>query len=201
MSRGSGSLACSSGGGRSWSRRLLPPAAALVIAVGTARPATADTVNVTIANLAFDPATATVQMTAGEPGFPEAHAHVMWTMDDSSTQHTVTFENIRLASSGPLSTGQRHDANFTFSGTFPYRCTIHPNETGTVVVTPPVAAPATSAVAPPRAEARDAPVDEQESGAEVAPFVIGGAVVAGTAGLVWIQVRRRRTGATGRARS
>ena len=61
-------------------------------------------------------------------------------MSDSATEHTVTFDDPRLGSSGRLATGQAHNVVFSNPGTFGYRCTIHPAMTGTVVVTAPTSA-------------------------------------------------------------
>jgi plastocyanin len=98
-------------------------------------PAQAETANVNIINMTFSPQTVQVGATAGEPGFPDLHAHVNWVMSDSATEHTVTFDDPRLGSSGRLATGQAHNVVFPDPGTFAYRCTIHPAMTGTVVIT------------------------------------------------------------------
>jgi len=109
-------------------------AAALVVLPG--RPADAATVRVTAADLSFTPQTARVLLTEGEPGFPSPHAHVVWTMGDAE-EHTITFDDTSLPSSGPLGPGRIHDAVLTRAGTFSYRCLIHPSMTGTVVVIAP----------------------------------------------------------------
>lgn len=56
---------------------------------------------------------------------------VIWVQDDS-TIHTVTDAGV--FDSGPLSRGQRYSHTFRTSGTYTYRCTVHPAMTGTVTV-------------------------------------------------------------------
>lgn len=153
----------------------------LTVVVATAGPALAAT-EVTAANLAFAPASAPVQMVAGEPGYPAPHGHVVWTNTDPSAAHTVTFDDARLRSSGPLASGQRHEVVVEAAGTFAYRCTIHPGMTGTLVVSP-----APAPVAEPAADAA-----EPDAGSSVPPAAAL-VVAAGATGLVWFLVRRRST--------
>lgn len=92
------------------------------------------TVNVTIQDFAYAPATLSV--TKGQT--------VVWTNKGPSA-HTVTsdaatFDSGNLAP--PAGTGYNATAGQTFAftftqtGTFPYHCTLHPQMTGTVTVTP-----------------------------------------------------------------
>lgn len=171
------------------SRWRLPAAlaAALAAVVVVAPPAGAATVEATIAGLAFVPATAPLQMDAGEAALPEPHGHVRWTNADPGSEHTVTFDDPRLVSSPRLATGQVHEVLFLMVGTFAYRCTIHPAMTGTVVVSP---AP------PPRSAAADGTSRgaraEGGSGSGVVPLVIGSGGLAAAAVVLWLLFRRRR---------
>ena len=76
---------------------------------------------VSIANFAFNPASATVS----------SGGTVTWTNTDS-TAHTVTFDS--GPDCGNLANGATKTATFSQAGTFPYHCTIHPNMKGTVTV-------------------------------------------------------------------
>jgi len=79
---------------------------------------------VTIKDLAFTPATASVP----------TGSKVTWTNNDT-TAHTVTFDD-GSADSGNLAAGATFDQTFTTAGTFAYHCTIHSQMKGTVTVTP-----------------------------------------------------------------
>ena len=79
------------------------------------------TAAVTIADFAYDPATANV--TVGST--------VTWTNDDN-VPHTVTFDG--GADSGSMGTGATFQQTFNEAGTFAYGCTIHPSMSGTVSV-------------------------------------------------------------------
>lgn len=161
-----------------------------VIVAGSGGTAQAETASVTITDVAFAPATAPVQMAVGEPGLPASHAHVVWTVTDPVGEHTVTFDDPVVVSSGSLRAGQRHEALFSSPGTFAYRCTIHPAMTGTVVVSPP---PAGSGAPPPASTpgAEEATQDDG-SGSPVVALVLGVSVVAVAAALCWFLLRRRR---------
>jgi plastocyanin len=170
---------------------VLATGAAVVV---PAPPAQAETVNVIAANLAFSPASVTVQLTGNEPGFTALHAHVIWTMTDPSAEHTVTFEDPRLVSSERLANGRRHEAVIPMAGTFAYRCTIHPAMTGSVTVVPGPPEAATT-TAPPESSGgvegrRSGSGSDSETGA--APVIIGAVVLAGLAGLLWLLLRGRR---------
>jgi plastocyanin len=73
-------------------------------------------------NLAFDPATVTIQ--AGES--------VTWTNQDSMN-HTVVADNGEFES-GALANGATFSFKFDQAGTYTYHCSIHPSMAGTVVV-------------------------------------------------------------------
>jgi len=77
---------------------------------------------VDISNFSFNPGTLTVKV--GDT--------VTWTNNDSAT-HTVTA-NDNSFDSANLASGASFSHTFSKAGTYPYRCTIHPNMTGTIVV-------------------------------------------------------------------
>jgi plastocyanin len=84
------------------------------------------TKSVTIKNFAFGLASITVKV----------GSTVAWTNGDQD-QHTVTSQG----SGGPLRSAtinnrETYKYTFTKTGSYAYRCTIHPFMTGTVVVTP-----------------------------------------------------------------
>ena len=80
-------------------------------------------ISVAIKNFAFAPASATVA-----PG-----GTVTWTNGDSA-DHTVTFDDAKVTSSGNLGNAATFAATFPAAGSFPYRCAIHPSMKGTVTV-------------------------------------------------------------------
>ena len=57
---------------------------------------------------------------------------VTWVWSDTTAQHNVTF-NDPLLSSQTQSTGL-HSIVFQTAGTFNYTCTVHPGQTGSIVV-------------------------------------------------------------------
>lgn len=161
--------------------------AATIVSVLSAQPAQAETPPVAMRGLAFVPATVAVQQVAGEPGFPEAHGHVVWTNEDPDTVHTVTFDDPRLVSSGRLATGQRHEAVLSLTGSFTYRCTIHPSMTGTLEVAPAAAGTATTLTT-----AQGPPTGDGDGGSDGgAALVVRGVGLAAAVGLGWFLVRRR----------
>ena len=81
---------------------------------------TSNTVNIN--QMKFTPNSITV--TAGTT--------VTWTNTDNMT-HTVT-STTGVFNSGNLPSGNNFSFKFTTAGTFPYKCTIHPSMTGTVIV-------------------------------------------------------------------
>ena len=80
------------------------------------------TKSVEIANFAFSPAVITVKV----------GATVTWTNKDEDA-HTVAITS--AAVSKPLQSGDSYAHTFDQPGTYSYRCTIHPNMRGMVVVT------------------------------------------------------------------
>lgn len=84
---------------------------------------TSNTSGVTIAGMAFSPATITVKKGTS----------VTWTNNDS-VSHTVTGNN-GGPNSSTLGNGQSYSFTFNTTGTFKYICAIHPSMTGTVIVT------------------------------------------------------------------
>ena len=109
-------------------RRALPIGFVLVLA--SAQGAMAATVNVSIMNNAFSPATLTT--------IPGNTVH--WTNNEISTSHTVTSDGIdaccpngpALFQSGTLSPGQTFDFLFVAGGQYKYHCSIHTFMKGTV---------------------------------------------------------------------
>lgn len=75
-----------------------------------------------IQNSAFTPNTLTVPL----------NTTIIWTNKDAVT-HTVT-SNSDLFDSGNIGNGGVYKHQFTVSGTYSYRCTIHPSMTGTIIV-------------------------------------------------------------------
>ncbi len=77
---------------------------------------------VIVNNMAFTPSSISVA----------AGTTVVWTNTDMIT-HTVT-STTGAFDSGNLPAGSTYSFKFSTKGTFPYKCTIHPNMTGTVTV-------------------------------------------------------------------
>lgn len=75
-----------------------------------------------IQNSAFNPSSLTVPL----------NTTIIWTNKDGVT-HTVT-SNSDLFDSGNIGNGGVYKHQFTVSGTYSYRCTIHPSMTGTIIV-------------------------------------------------------------------
>jgi plastocyanin len=177
----------------SWRPALALTAAVLAIIV-SAVPAQAVTVDISIAGFAFSPPSAPMQLAGGEPGYTSPHVHVVWTMNDPGTEHTVTFDDPRLVSSEHLVTGQRYEVVLYTPGTFTYRCTIHPKMTGALVVSPAAAEPTTSpAPAGPSAQGSAALAPSStSSGPGPWLLLVGIAVAAGTAGAGLALLGRRR---------
>jgi plastocyanin len=87
-----------------------------------AAPAPANSALVDIKNIAFNPNKVTVKV--GQT--------IAWKFDDGTIAHNVTFSS--FASNDQTSGYYTH--TFNTAGTFQYRCTIHSDMDGTVVVTP-----------------------------------------------------------------
>lgn len=73
--------------------------------------------------MAFTPSVITVS----------AGTTITWTNNDGVI-HNVTSNTAGLFSSGSLSPNGTYSHLFSTAGTFPYKCTIHPSMTGSVVV-------------------------------------------------------------------
>lgn len=87
-----------------------------------AAPAPPNSALVIIKDIAFNPHTVTIKV--GQT--------VAWKFDDGTIAHNVSFTN--FASNDQTSGYYTH--TFNTAGTFQYRCTIHSDMDGTVVVTP-----------------------------------------------------------------
>lgn len=154
-----------------------------------ALPARAADQSVTIANLAFSPATVSVNV--GDS--------VTWTHQDSGIPHTVTADSGAF-NSGQLNSGQSFSQTFTSAGTVTYHCDIHPTMTGSVVV----AAASGGATTPPASgtqEAQEGTAVPPATGTGLSPerdrsslplWVMGAgmAIVLGAAGSVVLSTRR-----------
>jgi plastocyanin len=75
-----------------------------------------------IQGMAFTPSSITIT----------ANTTITWTNKDG-VAHTVT-STTGLFDSGSINTNGTYSRQFTTTGTFPYKCTIHPSMTGTVTV-------------------------------------------------------------------
>jgi plastocyanin len=75
-----------------------------------------------IQNSTFNPNTLTVPL----------YTTIIWTNKDAVT-HTVTSNN-DLFDSGNIVNGGVYKHQFTSSGTYTYKCKIHPSMTGTIIV-------------------------------------------------------------------
>lgn len=73
--------------------------------------------------MAFTPSTITVS----------AGTTITWTNNDGVI-HNVTSNTAGLFSSGSISPNGTYSHLFSTPGTFPYKCTLHPSMTGSVVV-------------------------------------------------------------------
>ena len=92
-------------------------------AESTAPASTAATVS--ISNFAFSPSSLTVKK----------GATVTWTNKDSIGHNVKETDGQDGPKSGDLNQGQSYSFTFNTVGTFKYNCSIHPNMTGTVIVT------------------------------------------------------------------
>ncbi len=81
---------------------------------------------VTMQNISFTPAT--LQTKVGDT--------VTWT-NDESVGHDVTADDgsFKSGPSGGMQQGDKYEHTFNKAGNFAYKCTVHPNMTGTVEVT------------------------------------------------------------------
>jgi plastocyanin len=73
-------------------------------------------------------------------GEENAGVTVLWTNNDATAEHTITAEEFdpyngrRIFDSGALAQGCSFAHTFDAPGTIPYRCAIHPDERGEIVV-------------------------------------------------------------------
>ena len=111
--------ACGSSGGSAAPSAAAPSEAASV-AASEAPAAGGDAV--AIKDFAFAPASLTVA----------AGSTVTWTNEDGAA-HTATADDGSF-DSGSLATGATFSQTFDTAGSFPYKCAIHPNMTGTIEV-------------------------------------------------------------------
>lgn len=139
-----------------------------------AAPALAADEAVTIAGFAFEPGTVTV--TVGDS--------VTWTNRDGRS-HTATAIDGSF-DTGAITTGSSEAVTFAAAGSFAYRCSVHPDMTGRVVVT------AAAGTAPPTDTA--GPAGNGARGTDGAAVLAVGlaAVFAGVAGLSAFRRARRR---------
>jgi len=81
---------------------------------------------VTMQNISFQPASLSTKV--GDT--------VTWT-NDESVGHDVTADDgsFKSGPAGGLKQGDKFEHTFNKAGTFAYKCTVHPNMTGTVEVT------------------------------------------------------------------
>jgi plastocyanin len=167
-------------------RRLLivaPFAVAFVLAsiavVGLSGPNRADaqgTAAVDIANFAFSPASLTI----------EAGTTVTWTNSDS-VAHTATGDTF---DTGELAPGESGSVTFDTEGTFNYICSIHPNMTGTIMVTAAGGQPAPTATAPSTGLPTTGSGSSLSSTASQANILLIAAVASAALGLVALRLRR-----------
>jgi len=125
---------------------------------------------VTIQNFAFQPTT--IAIAAGQA--------VTWTNKDTVLHNAVA--NDVSWSTANLSTGDSASITFSTAGTFPYRCSIHPEMTGTIVVTAAAAADA------PATDTAPVPVPQGVSPAGLVAALFAGIM----GGLVALRHARRR---------
>ncbi|MGW0172340.1 cupredoxin domain-containing protein [Rhodococcus sp. NPDC003322] len=86
----------------------------------------ADTTVVRVAGMAFTPATVTIRV--GQS--------VTWQFDDNAIPHNVTGTGAAATElKSPILATGTYTKQFDTPGTYAYECTLHPNMTGTVVVT------------------------------------------------------------------
>jgi plastocyanin len=131
---------------------------------------------VTIAGLAFSPASVTVS--AGDT--------VTWTNNDQQT-HTATADDASWNSGNIAGGGGTKSVTFTTAGTFPYHCAIHPAMTGSVTVTAAAPAPSAGATTPPT---DTAPISE--TGGDSGDGSLVGLLSVAVAGVVPLRTTWRR---------
>lgn len=143
--------------------------------------------DVTIAGFAFSPATVTVAV--GDT--------VTWTNNDDVPHTATSSSGVSPAfDTGNLSEGASGTVTFNTAGSFSYFCKIHPNMTGTVVVTGAAASPTASggggatATAPPSAPRSGSGTSDYGSSTNIAAIAGGVVLLSAAAGSVLLLRRR-----------
>jgi len=133
-------------------------AAVVFLAAGAATAAT--THPVVIENFQFSNGATCGAGTGGSTTTVTAGDTVMWHNCEDGVSHTVTSDDGRFPSSGPLAPGTGYSVTFPDPGRYGYHCSIHPSMTGIVVVEDarpstttslPVVVPTTAKPKPPKA--------------------------------------------------
>jgi plastocyanin len=94
------------------------------VATLTATSVSAKTVDVSIKNYAFNPAS--VGVSKGD--------FVMWTNYDNVDHAVLTTSGPVIISSGDIHPGKSYEVRMTTPGTYDYKCSIHPTMRGTLKV-------------------------------------------------------------------
>jgi len=96
------------------------------VAGDTSAPNAATPNMIKISNFAFSPATLTVKV----------GSKVTWTNEDTATHTVVSDDNGKTFTSTGIAQNATYSFTFTTAGTFPYHCSVHPQMTAKIVVTP-----------------------------------------------------------------
>jgi Plastocyanin len=91
----------------------------------TTTPVSVSDNTIIIKDMAFTPDTITVK----------AGSIVRWVNKDSVTHSVVFSKESKINPSGVMRNGEGFSVRFYDAGTFPYNCGLHPQMTGTVIVT------------------------------------------------------------------
>jgi len=91
----------------------------------TTTPVSVSDNTIIIKDMAFSPDTITVK----------AGSIVRWVNKDSVTHSVVFSKESKINPSGVMRNGEGFSVRFYDAGTFPYYCGLHPEMTGTVIVT------------------------------------------------------------------
>jgi plastocyanin len=91
----------------------------------TTTPVSVSDNTIILKDMAFSPDTITVK----------AGSIVRWVNKDSVTHSVVFSKDSKINPSGVLRNGEGFSVRFYDAGTFPYYCGLHPEMTGTVIVT------------------------------------------------------------------
>lgn len=96
-----------------------------VVKTATPTPVSVSDNTIIIKDMAFSPDTITVK----------AGSIVRWVNKDSVVHSVVFTKDSKINPSGVMRNGEGFSVRFYDAGTFPYSCGIHPEMTGTVIVT------------------------------------------------------------------